>query len=147
MEPELIVGAGCPAGRRLGWSARGPRARSWRRAGGRLWWPRCCHPRPGMPLLPVLIVFIVRWHGRPVRRCRDVRRGLSALFAAPGHVLVRRHVSGFAPGPKESRAQNWRAGPADTASGPAAWGWRWAGLPVSEPAGASGYWSVGEPTW
>ncbi len=25
-------------------------------------------------------------------------------------------------------------------------GWRRAGLPVSEPAGASGYWSVGEPT-
>src|SRR5215510_243139 len=36
--------------------------------------------RPGMPLLSVLIVFIVRWHGRPVRCCRDVRRGLSALF-------------------------------------------------------------------
>jgi hypothetical protein len=47
--------------------------------------------------------------------------------------------------PKESRAQNWRAGPADTASGPAAW-WGRAGLPVSEPAGASGYWSSGEPT-
>ena len=39
--------------------------------------------RPGMPLLPVLLVFIVRWHGRPVRRSRDARRGLSALFAAP----------------------------------------------------------------
>ncbi len=25
-------------------------------------------------------------------------------------------------------------------------GWRWAGLPVSEPAGASGYWSAGEHT-
>ena len=62
-----------------------------------------------------------------------------------GHVLVRRHVSGFAPDPEESRAQNWRVGPADTASGPAAWVVR-AGLPVSEPASASGYWSVGEPT-
>jgi len=58
---------------------------------------------------------------------------------------VHRNVSGFAPDPKESRAQNWRAGPADTASGPMAWVAP-GRIPVSEPAGASGYWPAGEPT-
>jgi hypothetical protein len=80
MEPELIVGADCSAGAPLGLI--GARAAGTVMAESR--WPvvmtAVLLSRPGMPLLPVLFVFIVCWHGRPARRCRDVRRGLSAFF-------------------------------------------------------------------